>query len=90
MRDRYLVAAEATIGKTFGECHFPGDRLDRAERRAAGLDLSKRQYKKRFRLTVRMERKRANLVRSADRPSRIEAADAADGGRNVVRGRHRA
>lgn len=63
----YLVRAEGTIGKTFGRSDFLADRLDRHSREAAGLDLSKRQYNKRFRLAARMERKRDRLARELEK-----------------------
>jgi hypothetical protein len=59
----YLVAAGRTIGKAAGASDFKADRLNRAARRASGLDLSKRQYNKRFRLLARMEAKRDRLAR---------------------------
>jgi hypothetical protein len=63
----YLVRAESTVGKTFGRSDFKYDRLDRHSRKAAGLDLSKRQYNKRFRLAARMERKRDRLARELEK-----------------------
>lgn len=56
----YLAAAGQTIRKAVGASDFKADRV---ARRAAGLDLSKRQYNKRFRLLARMERKRDRLAR---------------------------
>lgn len=51
------------IGRSYGQNDFGMDRLDRAERAAAGLgEMSKRQYNKRFRLLRRMEAKLARLV----------------------------
>ncbi len=64
---QYLVRAEGTIGKTFGPNDFLADRLDRYSRTAAGLDLSKRQYNKRFRLAARLERKRDRLARELEK-----------------------
>jgi hypothetical protein len=63
----YLVRAEGTIGKTFGRSDFLADRLDRHSRKDAGLDLSKRQYNKRFRLAARMERKRDRLAKELEK-----------------------
>jgi hypothetical protein len=59
----FLAAAGQTIGKALGANDFKADRLNRAARKAAGLDLSKRQYNKRFRLLTRMEAKRDRLAR---------------------------
>lgn len=51
------------IGRAYGQNDFGMDRLDRAERTAAGLgEISKRQYNKRFRLLRRMEAKLARLI----------------------------
>lgn len=63
----YLVRAESTIAKELGRSDFKADRLDRSARTTAGLDLSKRQYNKRFRLAARMERKRDRLIRELEK-----------------------
>jgi hypothetical protein len=63
----YLERAEATIAKRVGRSDFLKDRLDRSARLAEGLDLSKRQYNKRFRLAARMERKRERIVRELEK-----------------------
>ncbi|MDH6455258.1 MULTISPECIES: hypothetical protein [unclassified Streptomyces] len=56
------------IGRSYGQNDFGLDRLDRAERTAAGLgDISKRQYNKRFRLLRRMEAKLARLLHEQHR-----------------------
>lgn len=59
----YLVRAEQEIGKGYGENNFLTDRKNREQRKEIGLDLSKRQYNKRFRLAKRMERKRKRMIR---------------------------
>ena len=59
----YLQQAEAEIGKEYGASDFKRDRLSKAQRLAKGIDISKRQYNKRFRLTGRMEAKRARVLR---------------------------
>jgi hypothetical protein len=59
----FLAAAGHTIGKAVGANDFKADRLNRDRREAIGLDISKRQYNKRFRLLARMERKRGRLLR---------------------------
>ncbi|MER5894416.1 hypothetical protein [Streptomyces sp. NPDC001876] len=52
-----------SIGRAYGQNDFGVDRLDRAERAAAGLgEVSKRQYNKRFRLLRRTEAKLARLI----------------------------
>jgi hypothetical protein len=51
------------IGRSYGQNDVGMDRLNRAERTAAGLgEISKRQYNKRFRLLRRMEAKLARLI----------------------------
>ncbi|MGI5142391.1 MULTISPECIES: hypothetical protein [unclassified Streptomyces] len=51
------------IGRSYGQNDFGMDRLNRAERTAAGFgEISKRQYNKRFRLLRRMEAKLARLI----------------------------
>lgn len=65
----YLVRAEAEIGMTLGQSDFMHDRMDRHARKAAGMDISKRQYNKRFRLAARMERKRLKLMREFQKRS---------------------
>ncbi|MER6632643.1 hypothetical protein ABT301_31220 [Streptomyces sp. NPDC000987] len=56
------------IGRSYGQNDFGRDRLNRAERTAAGLNaVSKRQYNKRFRLLRRMEAKLARLVHEQQR-----------------------
>jgi hypothetical protein len=60
----FVADAARVIAKTPGRNDFKEDRLDRAARRTVGLgDLSKRQYNKRFRLLIRMERKLTTLER---------------------------
>lgn len=59
----YLQRAEQEIGKSFGRNDFKQDRLSRAERKEKGIEHSKRQYNKRFRLAARMERKRNRVIR---------------------------
>ncbi|MEU3461070.1 hypothetical protein ABZ721_14065 [Streptomyces sp. NPDC006733] len=55
--------AGESIGRAYGQIDFGMDRLDRAERTAAGVgDISKRQYNKRFRLLRRMEGKLARIL----------------------------
>ncbi|MFF4541074.1 hypothetical protein [Streptomyces aureus] len=56
------------IGRSYGQNDFGLDRLNRAERTAAGLsEISKRQYNKRFRLLRRMEVKLARLIHEQHR-----------------------
>ncbi|MCC9602262.1 hypothetical protein LOC67_17030 [Stieleria sp. JC731] len=59
----YLRQVDREIGKKFGDNDFKKDRLSRSQRSAKGMDISKRQYNKRFRLAARMERKRLRVIR---------------------------
>ncbi len=58
----YLRQAETEIGKEYGASDFKADRLSKAQRHVRGIDISKRQYNKRFRLTSRMEAKVLRLM----------------------------
>ena len=51
------------IRKVYGRSDFKHDRLPAKARRAAGVDLSRRKYNKRFRLLARMEERLVRLVR---------------------------
>ena len=53
----FIGMAGREIEKKKGRNDFLEDRLDRKERRAAGITISKRQYNKRWRLLKRMEAK---------------------------------
>ena len=61
--EAWIKAAEQSIGKTFGFNDFKYDRLPKAERKKAGIGISRRQYNKRFRLAARLERKARKLAR---------------------------
>ena len=53
----WLQEAEESIGKRFGDNDFKYSRLSKSERLEQGIEISRRQYNKRFRLAVRMEKK---------------------------------
>ena len=61
----WLSDAESSIGKKFGENDFKHNRLPKSERLAIGVDISRRQYNKRFRLAVRMEKKLIRFKRES-------------------------
>lgn len=61
--EQWLRDTEASIGKTFGRNDFKADRLPHTERKKLGIDISRRQYNKRFRLAVRMEQKMQRMAR---------------------------
>lgn len=55
--EQFLQQLNPLLGKQAGHHNYRTDRLDRAARVAAGLDLSKRQYNKRFRMIRHLEEK---------------------------------
>lgn len=59
--ERLLTELNALIGKQPGFASFKEDRLDRRQRGARGLPLSRRRYDKLFRLIGRLERRLAKL-----------------------------
>ncbi len=59
----WIQDAEKTIGKQFACNDFKYDRLSSSDRKAAGIEVSRRQYNKRFRLAVRLEHKARKLER---------------------------
>jgi len=59
----WIQGAEKTIGKQFAFNDFKHDRLSSSVRKAAGIEISRRQYNKRFRLAVRLEKKVRKLER---------------------------
>ena len=61
--EEWICEAESSIGKEFGDNDFKHSRLPKSERLAIGIDMSRRQYNKRFRLAVRMEKKLQRLAR---------------------------
>ena len=61
--EEWIRAADKSIGKTFGENDFKYHRLSKSERLAKGVEISRRQYNKRFRLAVRMEKKLQRFAR---------------------------
>ncbi len=61
--EEWIRQAEESIGKKFGRNDFKYDRLAKEERQKLGIDFSRRQYNKRFRLAVRLERKARTLAR---------------------------
>jgi hypothetical protein len=61
--EAYLRTLSAEIHKNFGESDFKGHRLNRAQRRALGLDISKRRYNKLWRILTRIEVKLTTMAR---------------------------
>lgn len=62
-----LDTVSPEIHKARARNHYADDRLNRADREAQGLDLSRRQYNKRFRFLARFERKLARFVKERRR-----------------------
>jgi hypothetical protein len=52
---QYVAEIERPIGKQPGRNDYKHDRLNKEQREKGGIDLSRRQYNKRFRLAVKME-----------------------------------
>ncbi len=59
--EAFLDAIEPEIAKVRGENDFEWDRLDRSERKAAGLSISHRKYNRKWRLLRRIERRLSTL-----------------------------
>ncbi len=55
-RKPLLKKISPEIGKHFGASDFKADRLNKQQRKSAGLDLSKRKYNKLFRILARLEK----------------------------------
>lgn len=60
--EAFLQQVNPLLGKEVGRNNYLADRLDRTARAAAGLDLSKRQYNKRFRSVRHLEEKLQTLL----------------------------
>lgn len=60
--EQFLRHINQEIHKTFGANDFKADRLNRCQRKAQGLDISKRRYNKLFRHLTRMEKKLDRLI----------------------------
>lgn len=61
--EKWLRNADKAIGKKYGASDFKTDRLSRAARHDRGIEMSRRQYNKRFRLAARMEAKAAKMAK---------------------------
>ncbi|WP_144981366.1 hypothetical protein [Gimesia aquarii] len=61
--EAWIKEVELSIGKNFGCNDFKYDRLPKEERKKRGIDISRRQYNKRFRLAARLEQKMFRLAR---------------------------
>jgi hypothetical protein len=61
--EAFLGDASQRLGKQYRQSNFAGHRHNKWQRKALGLELSKRQYNKRFRLLKRLEEKLDALTR---------------------------
>ncbi|GGH57047.1 hypothetical protein HNQ91_000131 [Filimonas zeae] len=59
----FVKEVSLLIQKNFGENNFETDRLNKLQRKEAGLDISKRAYNKRWRLLKRLEDKLLTIAR---------------------------
>lgn len=60
--ERFLYDVAPLISKSTGSNNFKTDRLNKEQRKEAGLDLSKRNYNKKWRLLQRIEKKLIRLI----------------------------
>lgn len=75
--EAFIAAFNVLIGKHPGRASFKEDRLNGAERDAAGLELSRRRYDKLFRLAGRLERRLRALRREEARHRLVLVSKAA-------------
>lgn len=62
--ERWLKSVNREIGKEAGKNDFKHDRLTKEQRQELGIDISRRQYNKRFRMAVRLEKKAQRMKRN--------------------------
>lgn len=60
----FLRTIATQIAYLVGHSNFKADRLDRSARKAAGMDIKKRQYNKRWRFLKRFEAKVGRMIRN--------------------------
>lgn len=60
--EAFIKKISPEIRKRFGASDFKADRLNREQRLAAGLDLSKRRYNKLFRMLARLEERLLTII----------------------------
>lgn len=61
--EAFLKTTSPLIHKSFGQSDFLRDRLNKHERASRGLDISKRNYNKKWRILTRIEKKLHKLAR---------------------------
>lgn len=65
--NQFIETVSPLIHKQVGENNFVTDRLSRAERKEVGLDISKRNYNKKWRLLKRLEKKVLKIQRETQK-----------------------
>ncbi len=63
--EEFINFASPIIRKTAGKNDFKVDRLNKSQRKESGLDLSKRNYNKKWRLLTRIENKLLKFIRES-------------------------
>jgi len=61
----FINSVSPIIHKTTGKNDFKVDRLNKSQRKESGLDLSKRNYNKKWRLLTRLEKKLLKFIRES-------------------------
>lgn len=72
--ESFVTATSRLIGKQYQQSNFVENRLNKSQRKSFDLDLSKRQYNKRFRLLKRLEKKRYTLAREQQKAEFTQVA----------------
>jgi len=60
--EAFILSIAPLVNKTVGGNNFKKDRLNKAQRKQAGLDLSKRNYNKKWRIIKRLENKLKTFI----------------------------
>lgn len=63
--EKFIAEVSPIINKPVGQNNFKTDRLNKEQRLALGLDISKRNYNKKWRLLKRIEAKLAKFIRES-------------------------
>ncbi|HEY8895189.1 MAG TPA: hypothetical protein VIM79_10255 [Niastella sp.] len=63
--EKFITLVSPIINKPVGQNNFKADRLNKEQRKASGLDISKRNYNKKWRLLKRIETKLQTFIRES-------------------------
>lgn len=63
--EKFIALVSPIINKPVGQNNFKADRLNKEQRKEQGLDISKRNYNKKWRLLKRIEAKLAKFIRES-------------------------